>query len=64
MFANVSGFKQLKNNNMGRELKRVPLDFQWEINKLWCGYINPHKAHECKECICFWKQYSNKRRMV
>ena len=35
---------------MGRELKRVPLDFQWEINKLWCGYINPHKVHECKEC--------------
>ena len=35
---------------MGRELKRVPLDFQWEINKLWCGYVNPHEIHECKEC--------------
>lgn len=35
---------------MGRELKRVPLDFEWEINKLWSGYINPHKVHECKEC--------------
>lgn len=35
---------------MGRELKRVPIDFEWEINKLWCGYINPHKIHECKEC--------------
>ena len=35
---------------MGRKLKRVPLDFQWEINKLWCGYINPHKVHECKDC--------------
>jgi hypothetical protein len=35
---------------MGRELKRVPLDFKWEIGKLWSGYINPHKVHKCKEC--------------
>lgn len=35
---------------MGRELKRVPIDFEWEIGKLWCGYINPHEVHECKEC--------------
>lgn len=35
---------------MGRELKMVPLEFQWEINKLWCGYINPHKVHECGKC--------------
>lgn len=35
---------------MGRELKRVPLDFQWPIGKLWCGYINPHSIHECKDC--------------
>lgn len=35
---------------MGRELKRVPLNFEWEINKLWSGYINPHKVHECQEC--------------
>lgn len=35
---------------MGRELKRVPIDFEWEIGKLWCGFINPHKTHKCKEC--------------
>lgn len=35
---------------MGRELKRVPLDFQWEIGKLWSGYVNPHEVHECKDC--------------
>lgn len=35
---------------MGRELKRVPLNFSWEIDKLWCGYINPHEVHKCKEC--------------
>ena len=35
---------------MGRELKRVPINFEWEIGKLWCGYINPHEVHKCKEC--------------
>ena len=35
---------------MGRELKRVPLDFEWETNKVWCGYVNPFKIHVCKEC--------------
>lgn len=24
---------------MGRELKRVPLDFDWPINKIWPGYM-------------------------
>lgn len=32
-----------------RTLKRVPLDFQWPIDKVWEGYINPH-YRECKEC--------------
>lgn len=35
---------------MGRELKRVSLNFKWEIGELWSGYINPHKRHECKQC--------------
>lgn len=35
---------------MGRELKRVALDFQWEIGKIWSGYINPHPRHKCLEC--------------
>lgn len=35
---------------MSRELKRVPLDFNWEINKIWSGYKNPHDFHECKDC--------------
>lgn len=35
---------------MGIELKKVPLDFQWEIGKVWCGYVNPHQIHKCKEC--------------
>lgn len=36
---------------MGRELKRVPLDFNWPLNKPWQGYLNPlHTAKRC--CVC------------
>lgn len=37
---------------MGRELKRVPLDFAWPENKPWGGYLNPHydKRHNCTDC--------------
>lgn len=37
---------------MGRELKRVPLDFDWPINTVWSGYVNPHyaKRKECAAC--------------
>jgi hypothetical protein len=34
---------------MGRELKRVPLDFDWPIGKTWKGYDNPHHG-KCPEC--------------
>lgn len=27
---------------MGREVRRVPLDFDWPLNKVWEGYLNPH----------------------
>lgn len=35
---------------MGRKLKRVPLDFKWEINMTWKGYVNPYRSQECKSC--------------
>lgn len=35
---------------MGRELKRVALNFSWELNKVWSGYINPHAFHKCLSC--------------
>ena len=37
---------------MGRELKRVALDFKWPLKKAWTGFINPHydKQHDCKHC--------------
>lgn len=34
---------------MGRELKRVALDFNWPLEKVWRGYLNPHYAH-CHDC--------------
>ncbi len=37
---------------MGRELKRVALDFDWPENKVWKGFLNPHyaKSHDCVAC--------------
>src|SRR5712671_2467357 len=39
---------------MGRELRRVPLDFNWPIGKVYSGFLNPHyrecpkaATHEC-----------------
>ena len=34
---------------MGRELKRVPLDFDWPQSKVWEGYVNPH-YERCPTC--------------
>lgn len=34
---------------MGRELRRVPLDFSWPLDKVWEGYLNPHYV-ECAAC--------------
>lgn len=35
---------------MGRELKRVPLDFNWPIGQIWKGFVNPHKSMNCNTC--------------
>lgn len=34
---------------MGRELKRVPMNFDWPLNQKWKGYLNPHYK-ECGKC--------------
>ena len=34
---------------MGRELRRVPLDFDWPMNQRWSGFVNPHYA-KCQRC--------------
>jgi hypothetical protein len=36
---------------MGRELKRVPLDFAHPMNERWPGFLNPHYAAlQCTHC--------------
>ena len=37
---------------MGRELKRVPLNFNWPINIVWGGYLNPFykQSTDCPHC--------------
>lgn len=37
---------------MGREIKRVPFEFDWPIDKVWKGYINPYANMSvgCEHC--------------
>jgi len=37
---------------MGREVKRVPLDFSWPLRKVWSGYLMPERLHldPCPNC--------------
>lgn len=39
-------------DDMGREIKRVPLDFDWPLKKVWQGYINPYSglSQRCESC--------------
>lgn len=44
---------------MGRELKRVPMDFDWPIGKVWHGYLNPHyrKCPRCERGLTSAREY-------
>lgn len=37
---------------MSREVRRVPLDFDWPLNKVWRGYLTPESLHgrPCPAC--------------
>lgn len=35
---------------MGREVKRVPLDFAHPMGKTWSGFLNPHHSTRCPTC--------------
>ncbi len=37
---------------MGREIKRVALDFNWPMGKVWTGFVNPHYGAlvKCPTC--------------
>jgi hypothetical protein len=40
---------------MGREVKRVALDFDWPISRVWVGFVNPH-YRECDDCEAGWSR--------
>lgn len=35
---------------MGRELRRISVNFKWPMGKTWIGYINPYYGAECMDC--------------
>jgi len=37
---------------MGREIRRVPLDFDWPLNKTWEGFLSPDSldGKDCPDC--------------
>jgi hypothetical protein len=35
---------------MGREIKRVALDFNWPLHRVWPGFINPINPPRCTAC--------------
>jgi hypothetical protein len=39
-----------KEHGMGREVKRVPLDFDWPLHIVWKGFLNPYSPTNCKLC--------------
>lgn len=42
---------------MGREVRRVPLDFDWPLQETWDGYLLPKRLHE-KDCEACESGYS------
>lgn len=47
---------------MGREVKRVPLDFDWELNEVWHGFLSPDKFREdkCPDCKNGYSPYAQR----
>jgi hypothetical protein len=45
---------------MGREARRVPLDFDWPIKKTWQGYLMPESLREtpCPDCTSGYAPYA------
>lgn len=43
---------------MGREVRRVALDFEWPLRKVWSGFLTPESLHEQKCETCDGSGYS------
>jgi hypothetical protein len=49
---------------MGREVKRVAMDFNWPLKKTWGGYLNPFYVH-CADCTpCGGSGYSPQAKLL
>lgn len=35
---------------MGREVRRVAMDFDWPLKKTWHGFLNPYQSCPCPHC--------------
>ena len=35
---------------MGRTMKRVPMDFDWPLGRIWKGFLNPYEGCDCPWC--------------
>lgn len=49
---------------MGREVRRVPLDFDWPLNKVWEGFVNPAYAERRKCPTCDGDSHSPAGRLL
>lgn len=43
---------------MGREIKRVATSFEWPLEKIWKGYVNPYNKHAHNCAVCDGSGYS------
>jgi len=46
---------------MGRQVRRVPLDFDWPTNEIWEGYLMPDQYDEEPCPSCYSTDYTGKR---
>jgi hypothetical protein len=46
----ASATARQQEENMSREVKRVPLDFDWPLNKVWGGYLMPDGLSDEVQC--------------
>lgn len=47
---------------MGREVRRVPVDFDWPINQVWGGFLMPDKFDEEPCPTCYTVDYQGERK--
>lgn len=49
---------------MGREVRRVDLDFDWPLREIWKGFLMPGELHEKKCLVCDGSGYSGHARWM